>query len=98
MSNYEITESEAVTLTTAWRTNHPNAKRAFLVDKQEIDEIFSNSAATGMRVYLGEDSSGIRLVMVGVNDEGEDILDPIYDHALPCPSSCDNNSVLNNGN
>ncbi len=98
MSSYTITESEAITLTTNWRANFPELKRAFCIDKAEVEQIFSNPAAVSMRAYLGQDDSGVRLVMVGVNAEGKDILEPIYDHASPCPDNCDDSSVLNNGN
>ncbi|MBL4709068.1 MAG: hypothetical protein JKY48_11595 [Flavobacteriales bacterium] len=97
MSSYTISESEAVELTTTWRTNNPTKKRAFCMDKAELDEIFSNAEAVQMRVYLGEDESGIRPVMVGVDATGNDILEPIYDHATTCPTNCDESSVLNTG-
>lgn len=98
MSSYTISENEAVGLTTTWRENNPSKKRAFCVDKAEIDEIFSNTNAVKMRAYLGEDESGLRLILVGVDNLGKDILDEIYDHVGTCPESCDESSVLNNGN
>jgi|GEM_PF-5162889 len=98
MEDHTIRKVEAVALTTAYRNNHEGQTRAFKIDKAEIDEIFAaHPAATGMRVYLGEDFTGLRLVMVATAAEGNDILDTFYDHSVRCPEVCDTSSILNNG-
>jgi len=97
MSTYTISESEAIAITTNYRENHTDLVRAFKIDKAEIDLIFNDPNAAGIRTYLGKDSNGLRLVMVGVDSNGDDILGTYYDHCDPCPSNCDNNSILNNG-
>lgn len=97
MSDYKITLAEGVTYTTAWRDEHPNLVKAFKVEKAAMTELFSDSNAVAFRAYLGYDGTKPQLVMVGVDNEGKDILTNVYDHALPCPSDCDTNSVLNKG-
>tara|TARA_R110000868_G_scaffold264301_2_gene522881 strand:+ start:613 stop:918 length:306 start_codon:yes stop_codon:yes gene_type:complete len=100
MASYTITETEAVSLTTEYRNNHEGKRRAFKIDKSEINQIFSDHpTAVGIRSYLGqENNSGpLRLIMVATDSNGNDILDVFYDHVKPCPSDCDTNSILNNG-
>lgn len=100
MSQYNITRQEAIDLTTDYRSAFgENAKRAFKIDKAEIDQVFEdNPIAEGVRVYMGGSSADeFRLVMVATDAEGNDILDSFYDHMSPCPSDCDTGSVLNNG-
>ena len=49
---------------------------------------------------MGVDESGTqKLMLVGVNSAGNDMIDAghlIYDHTMPCPSSCDTSSPLFN--
>ena len=101
MAGYTITEEEAVTLTTEYRSNHTEQTRAFKIDKAEIDEIFAeHPTAMGVRAYLGQkpNAGALQMVMVATDAEGNDILDVFYDHTTPCPEECDTGSVLNNGN
>lgn len=98
MSEYDITLQEAIDYTTAWRGEHGSLIKAFKIDKAEIDEIFAaDESAVGIRAYLGLDGSAPKLVLVGVDSEGKDILTKICDHCAPCPDACDSTSVLNNG-
>lgn len=97
MSDYKITLAEGVAYTTAWRDKNPDLVRAFKVDKAAMTELFSDSNAVAFRAYLGYDGNTPQLVMVGVDSDGNDILDPVYDHAGPCPENCDEDSVLNTG-
>ena len=97
MSDYTITEEEAIEWTTAWRTDHPTLVKAFKVDKAEIDEIFEDDNAVAMRSYLAIKDGSPALVMVGVNAEGKDILTKFYDFAEPCPNVCDESSPLTGG-
>ncbi len=80
MSDYKITLAEGVTYTTAWRTSHSDLVKGFKIDKAEVNEIFADENAVAMRAYLGYD--------------GKDILSNVYDFCEPCPSTCDESSVL----
>jgi hypothetical protein len=95
MSDYKITLQDGIDYTTEWRTEHPTLVKGFKIDKAEVDEIFANEDAVAMRTYLGLDSEGDpKLVIVGVDAEGKDITSTVYDLAEPCPSVCDETSVL----
>ena len=96
MANYTITETDAVSLTTEYRNNHEGQTRAFKIDKAEMDEIFAeNPSAKGIRAYLGEDATGLNLVMVATDAQGNDILDTFYYKTTTCPANCGNPKVLN---
>ncbi|MFT6166571.1 MAG: hypothetical protein ACJASF_001260 [Vicingaceae bacterium] len=96
MADYTITETEAVSLTTEYRNTHEGQTRAFKIDKAEIDKIFAeHTSATGIRAYLGEDATGLNLVMVATDAQGNDILDTFYDKTTTCPTNCGNPNVLN---
>lgn len=95
MSDYTITLQEGKDYTKAWREAHGNMRRAFTIEKAEIDEIFENSDAKSMRTYMAIKDGKETLVLVGVDANGKDILDPVFDHVGHCPSDCDETSPLN---
>ena len=98
MSNYTITLQEGIDWTTNFRNQNPNSVKAYKIDQAEINEILAQAGAAGIRAYMGIDNSGNeKLVMVAVDASGNDILNNVYDHTLPCPNHCDNNSVLCTG-
>ena len=94
MSDYKITLAEGVTYTTAWRTAHSDLVKGFKIDKAEVNEIFADENAVAMRAYLGYDGTEPKIVIVGVDADGKDILSNVYDFCEPCPSTCDESSVL----
>jgi len=97
MSNYTITLQEGIDWTTNFRNQNPNSVKAYKIDQAEINEILAQPGAAGIRTYMGIDNSGNeKLVMVAVDANGNDILNNVYDHAEPCPPTCDPNSVLSN--
>ncbi|MBD98728.1 MAG: hypothetical protein CMO34_02710 [Verrucomicrobia bacterium] len=98
MSNYTITLQEGIDWTTNFRNQNPSSVKAFKIDQAEINEILAEPNAAGIRAYMGIDNNGNeKLIMVAVGNSGNDILNTVYDHALPCPAHCDDNSVLCSG-
>ncbi|MBL0913770.1 MAG: hypothetical protein IBJ09_15495 [Bacteroidia bacterium] len=110
----KIPLAEAVDLTQNWveytQLNkpfepHQGAKRAFKVSKEDIIALTNQEGFCGIRVYLGKDTpdaeGDMRLVLVAVNEEGDDIIvEPnpgVYDFSMPCPSTCDLKSPLYTG-
>lgn len=94
MSDYKITLAEGITYTTAWRTAHPELVKGFKIDKAEVTEIFTDTNAVAMRAYLGYDGTTPKMILVGVDSDGKDITSNVYDYCKPCPSVCDETSVL----
>jgi hypothetical protein len=98
MSDYTISLQTGIDYTTNWREAHPDEVKAFKSDKAEMLEILNIEGAEGVRSYMGLDDEGnAHLVMVAVDENGDDMLETIYDHTESCPTNCDVNSVLNTG-
>lgn len=98
MSIYTIDETEAIDLTSEYRTNQTDLSKGFLIDKAEIDEIFTDHPeATQFRAYLGQEENAgkLQLVMVAVDANGDDILGTYYDRVLACPTHCSSANILN---
>lgn len=115
MSNI-IPVNDAVDLTTNWRTYFENLDptntdyiRAFKIPKDVITALAAMTEADDYRVYFGTDddtsidASYMKLMFVGIDSSGNDIIDDgngnslIYDFMNPCPPTCDGNSVLYTG-
>lgn len=109
-TDHVITEAQATAWTAAWQTAQTQLPCAFIVDFSEIIDIQKEAtpAAVQFRAYLGIDNSTatatFRLILVGVDANGNDITsatdrngNPVpcfFDFNNPCPPLCDCNSVL----
>lgn len=63
-----------------------------LYGKDHINAILAQSGCEGIRIYYGKDGTAntdaARLILVGYDKDGNDIIDTIVDTGLPCPSHC----------
>jgi hypothetical protein len=68
-------------------------------ERSHIENIFSNEDVVGLRAYFALNSDDqVTLVLVGVNDNDEDIIVGDYailDRAARCPTICPPSSPLN---
>ena len=69
-------------------------------DRTEFDEVLSQGDCKKLRVYFGMDANyKVRVVIVGVNSNDEDILtsgdEKIIEEGIPCPPSCPPPSPIN---
>ncbi len=93
----EITLAEAQKYVVAFRTKYPNEVKAFFIGSKNVEKILEQADCIGIRIYNGYDSeaNGLNLVLVGVDDKGEDMTDGIImDKMKPCPVGCDSTSAL----
>ena len=107
--NHDLDLQTAVDWTTAWRAAHattPGYIKAFLVDLSEVNEIMAETGAASIRVYFGLDGTTEKLILVGVDANGNDIINPevnhlrksgTYDFNTPCPPVCGIDSPLMTG-
>ena len=92
----------AAQYTANWRAAFPYAPTSAVIPlanyigKDAILEILAQNEAVGIRSYYGIDNEGIyKLILVGVNTEGNDLLDIIYNNTLTCPIYCSAANALN---
>ena len=106
--NDTISLSDAITWTTNWRSQNPNAVKAFLIPKDDLTGVLAENP-DAVRAYLAIDDNGQeKLVIVGCthqidgtykdklpNPRGGDNGNYIFDFTMPCPPVCDPSSQLN---
>lgn len=105
--NDTITLAQAIAWTTTWRTQNPNAVKAFLIPKDDLTGVL-NESPDAVRAYLAVDDQGEqKLVIVGTELQKDgtykDMLPSvtgdngnyIFDFTSPCPTDCDPTSSLN---
>lgn len=73
--NHRITLDEAIDLTQRYRKAAPASEHGGLFDARQVRDLLSQEGCVGFRFYHGLDKDGgYHLVLVGVNERGEDIL------------------------
>ncbi|MCU0421967.1 MAG: hypothetical protein MUC81_04070 [Bacteroidia bacterium] len=88
--------TEASTLTTNYRNANPNGIKAFFMGRDILLDILNQQGCMGIRVYYGLDNAGAqKLVFVGADANGDDMLGLIADKGRPCPEDCGKANSLN---
>lgn len=91
-----ISLEQGAELTARYRANHPESIRARAVGRTHIEALLNQSDCRGIRIYLGESTDGTtEFVLVGVDSNGNDILDLVIDRSAPCPVFCGASNPLN---
>ncbi|MFN0216173.1 MAG: hypothetical protein ACKVT2_18090 [Saprospiraceae bacterium] len=102
-SPYLIPLQTAIDWTTEWRTANPGSIKAFKIDIAEVNDMLKEVGTTSIRLYFGLDLNVEKLVLVAVDANGHDIINPTvggqtisgtYDFCEPCPPVCDPLSPL----
>jgi len=94
----QITLAQGAAMTARHRAEKPNALKARLFGKECIEKLLNQDggACKGIRMYFAmNEQNEQELVLVGVDAEGNDMLDIIMDMSLPCPKSCSSPNPLN---
>lgn len=103
-SSYLIPLQTAITWTSAWRATNANSIKAFKIDLTEVGDMLKEVGTNSIRLYFGLDNGVEKLVLVAVDAQGKDIINPVvdgqmisgtYDFCQPCPPTCDPTSPLN---
>lgn len=88
---------EAIEYTHAFQEDNPESIKAFFAGINKINHVLGQEDCIGIRFYSGLDPvTGVKnLVLVGVNQEGEDITEGvIVEKLITCPTICAKNSAL----
>jgi hypothetical protein len=92
----KITLSTAAAMTAEFRRNNPNTTLAHFFGKNILNEILNQDGCMGIRMYYGLDDNGNReLVIVGVDNNENDLTDLVADLSHPCPNACSSPNSLN---
>lgn len=92
-----ITLAEAIDFTHAYQEEYPDSTKAYLVDVDKLNLITEQEDCVSVRIYNGYDTTTntTNLVLVGVNDLGEDMTGGIIiEKTRPCPPFCPDKSSL----
>ncbi len=92
-----ITLEEAVQLTHAFQKQNPNATKSYLLGRKIIDKIMQQPDCHGLRIYPGLDldAKQTNLILIGVDQRGEDIKDGIIaDRFQHCPPHCPDSPLI----
>lgn len=91
-----ISLEQGAELTARYRTNHPGSIKGAAVGRTNVEAILAQPDCRGIRVYLGENAEGkTEFIFVGVNENGDDMLNLIIDKTMPCPVLCGSTNPLN---
>jgi hypothetical protein len=64
--------------------------------KNHIEKILSQTDCKGLRLYFAKNADGnSTLVMVGADSAENDLLNEIFEMAVPCPNKCSTANLLN---
>jgi hypothetical protein len=96
--SHDISLREAKTLVENFRQGiPPDAVIGGFFGREAIEALLSQPGAVGVRAYFArKDDGSLTLVIIGVNAQGEDIVEgegPM-DRWFPCPPFCPENSEL----
>ncbi len=96
-SGVPIKESQAIALTHAFQSKNPKTNKAYFIGSELIKKIMEQENCIGIRIYNGHNAKTgeYNRVLVGVNAEGEDMVDGVIaDELVPCPQHCSRKSSL----
>jgi hypothetical protein len=70
--------------------------KGYAYSAEIINEILNQDGCVGIRFYNGTDNGTNNLILVGFDEQGNDLFDKnIAQHGLPCPSNCGEANPLN---
>jgi len=92
-----ITLKEAIDFTHSFQKRNPDELKSFFVGINKLNLILEQKDCAGLRIYNGYNTETRQnnLVLVGVDEKGEDIINGIIlENLNPCPPTCPKASAL----
>jgi len=72
-----------------FQETYPEEIFAHLVGKNKLASVVQQQGCLGIRIYNGVDSSGVKKIIIyGVDANGDGLTNYILDQAQPCPPYC----------
>lgn len=93
----EVSLELGAAMTARYRNTTPqNAVLGHFFGKENILAILDQFKCVGIRIYYGVDEyNKQQLILVGAQENGDDILDLLMDRSAPCPTQCSEANPLN---
>lgn len=92
----QISLEQGSALTTAYRRENPNKIIARFFGRDILERILAQENCMGIRMYYGIDENGVNeLVIVGADQNENDLIDLVADISSPCPHACSQANPLN---
>ena len=93
----EITLQQAAVLTAEHRLRNPTAHKGHFFGKDILNKILEQEGCMGIRMYYGldKDSGKRELVIVGADEDEDDMLELVADFSQACPTRCSDSNYLN---
>src|SRR5690554_4500720 len=92
-----ITLEEAIDFTHSFQKRNPDELKSFFVGINKLNLILEQKDCVGLRIYNGYNTETQKnnLVLVGVDEKGEDITNGvILEDLFSCPTYCPKSSPL----
>ncbi|MDM1405546.1 hypothetical protein SAMN04488018_12524 [Myroides marinus] len=96
-SGQVITKQKAIEYISEFKAQNPNAINSYYVGIDKLQALLGQNNCIGMRIYpgLNKQTSLTNMVLVGVNQIGQDISDGIIlEELITCPPACPDNNTL----
>jgi hypothetical protein len=93
--DHRIALAEAVELTREHRAQRSAEPKAHFFFRDAFDTLLAQKGVAGIRIYRGRGKDGApNLVMVAVDQEGNDLTGEVMEQCYPCPPICPPDSPL----
>lgn len=92
-----ISLEKAIELTHSYQESNLEKPNSYFVGLDKINELLQQNGCIGVRIYPGLDplTNKSNMVLVGVDQEGEDLTNGIMlDELVTCPPYCAKNTQL----
>lgn len=92
----QISMEVAANLTANYRLHNPNQIIARFFGREILEQILAQENCMGIRMYYGIAENGDKeLVLVGADQDENDLLNLVADISMPCPKACSSANPLN---
>ena len=91
-----ITIEQGADLTANYRAKNPNSRKGHFYGRDILQRLLDQEGCMGIRIYYGIDENDEKeLVLVGAQENEDDMLELVVDLSRPCPNRCGSPNDLN---
>lgn len=91
-----ISLADGAEITQNWRNEHANESKAVFFGKDHIEDLLRQTGCVGIRIYYAiNESNDYTMVLVGTNEDEDDMTELVIDTGMRCPPRCAQPNSLN---